>query len=199
MLANVDTNFIAVLLQCAALLLFASVAAGIGFIISDFVRAATRKQYKRLIYNASAFFCMLVAIVGWVFNPGWIRVIFTFTCIPIFHWIAFMGINLFAASKMEKSKLLRILGPISFLTIAVGYLFLPDFGDVDGPYAFFTLIRNETVAGNLLCVSVLCLFTNIFCLVVQLVEAIRTAIKGKRKTEALVIDTDEIKGDEDNV
>lgn len=167
MLANFNTTLLLVL--CLSILLI-GVITGIVILIKSIISSRKNGNNTKLKYTLISVLFVIVAIVSWVLNMGWLRFIMTFLAVPIIHTIAFMIINNFSLSYVDKSVKLKRYVILSYTTYLLGYILLPDGGDVGTMYVFFGLIHNDIVASISYNISSIAFIGNIVLLVLQIVE-----------------------------
>lgn len=171
MLANVNRTLL--LVFCISILLI-GIITGIIILVKSIISSKKGDSLK-LKYTLISILCVIIAIVSWVLNMGWLRFIMTFLAVPIIHTIAFMIINSFTLSYVDKSAKLKRYIILSYITYLLGYILLPDGGDVGTMYVFFGLIHNNIVAGISYFLSSISFIGNIVILILQIIE--RTKIK----------------------
>lgn len=140
------------------------------------------RNNSKLKYNLISILFVIISIVSWVFNMGWLRFIMTFLAVPIIHTIAFIIINSFSLSYIDKSVKLKRYVNLSYITYLLGYLSLPDGGDVGPMYVFFGLIHNDIVANISYIISSISFIGNIVLFILQIVEIILQIAERKKKT-----------------
>ncbi len=163
---------VGVVVPCA---LLAGLVVGIVLLIKHFTKKghATAKRWYAVIL-----FTVVVVFASWILNFGWFRVFLTWIPIPLAHTVAFMCINLKAASKASAHKPFKKLIALSCLSFLLTYLSFPDGGDVGGAYVFFGLIRNDFVV---YIATYITLFALIFNIVIFVFE-IRELLKPKKES-----------------
>lgn len=152
-----------------ASILSGGVITGIVIIVKS-VTASKNGNSTKLKYNLISILCVMTAIASWVLNPGWLRVVMTIFTIPVIHAIAFMIINSIAASYVDKSVKLKRYIILSYITYLLGYILLPDGGDIGPMYVFFGIIHNNVVAGIAYSLSSIAFLGNIVVLILQIAE-----------------------------
>ena len=177
MLANVPRSLLLILLITVLVVSALAILFSIFLIIRAIVKAKKTGVFTIPKYIFISVACVLIAIIAFVCNMGWIRVIMLFMAIPFIHTLIFFFINVFAASQIEKSRLLKIFFILSCITYLCGYVFLPDGGDVGPMYVFFGLLHNDITIGICFTLAGLGFSGNVIFLVLQLVEAIRSKKK----------------------
>lgn len=110
---------------------------------------------------------VVIMFISWVFNLGWFRVILTWIPIPLIHTIVFLVINIKSVNRVSAFRYLEKYIILSSGTYLLAYLLFPDFGDVDGAYCFFGLIRNGVNVGVMMAMSVAVFAVNIVVLVLE--------------------------------
>lgn len=150
-----------------------SILSEIAVVILNIVKAVKSKDYTKVKHNVITILCMSVAAASWIFNMGWYRFIMTFIAIPFIHAIIFFFVNNFAASYIKESKLLKVLAIFSYISYIIGYIFLPDGGDIGGLYVFFGLVHNDAIADISFDISGYGFMANTIILVLQLIMSIR--------------------------
>lgn len=162
---------------CISILLI-GVITGIVILIKSIISTKKDGNNSKLKYTLISILFVIIAIVSWILNMGWIRFIMTFLAVPIIHTIAFMIINSFSLSYIDKSVKLKRYIDLSYITYLLGYLLLPDGGDVGPMYVFFGLIHNDVVANISYSISSIVFIGNIVLLILQISE--RKKIKRKQ-------------------
>lgn len=165
MLANVNGTLLLILFLS---ILAIGVITGIVILVKSII--SSKKNGNHLKYNLVAILFVLIAIASWVLNMGWLRFIMTFLAVPIIHTIAFMIINNFSLSYIDKSVKLKRFVILSYITYLLGYLLLPDVSDYGPMYVFFGLIHNDIVANISYNISSVAFMGNIVLLILQIVE-----------------------------
>ena len=155
---------------------------GIVIIINSIISTKKDRNNSKLKYNLISILFVIIAIVSWVFNMGWLSFIMTFLAVPIIHTIAFIIINSFSLSYIDKSVKLKRYVNLSYITYLLGYLSLPDGGDVGPMYVFFGLIHNDIVANISYIISSISFIGNIVLFILQIVEIILQIAERKKKT-----------------
>ena len=167
MLANVNRTLLLILFLS---ILAIGVITGIVILVKSIISSKKNGNHLKLKYNLVAILLVIVATSSWVLNMGWLRFIMTFLAVPIIHTIAFMIINNFSLSYIDKSVKLKRFVILSYITYLAGYLFLPDGGDVGPMYVFFGLIHNDIIASISYNISSIAFVGNIVILFLQIVE-----------------------------
>lgn len=180
MLSKLPDGFLPMMMQLGAIILFSTVALGIGGVIWYFVHAVTKKQYMRFFAGLITVLSSFAAAGGWILNFGWLRFFLTIVPVSLFYLAFFIAVNMFATLYIDKSLLLKILSPISCVSYILFCCFLPDGGDYGGMYSFFTLIKNEKAIEILYGLSVMFIMVNLSALIIQLVHSIRLAVKSRK-------------------
>jgi hypothetical protein len=162
--------------------LLIGIITGIVIIINSIISTKKDRNNSKLKYNLISILFVIIAIVSWVFNMGWLRFIMTFLAVPIIHTIAFIIINSFSLSYIDKSVKLKRYVNLSYITYLLGYLSLPDGGDVGPMYVFFGLIHNDIVANISYIISSISFIGNIVLFILQIVEIILQIAERKKKT-----------------
>nr|QGT51196.1 hypothetical protein Firmicute1046_2720 [uncultured Firmicutes bacterium] len=173
-------KIIVIAIVCVAAL---AVLFTIGTVIWTIVKSVKTRNFTKLKYNLVSVLCVILAAASWIFNFGWIRFFLTFTGLPVFHAVTFFFLNNFAASHIDKSRILKISTILCHVAYLTGYFCLPDAGDVDPMCAFFTLIRNEYIVNLFFIISFLGFSGSIVCLIVELIEASMIKAKSKSKNK----------------
>ena len=163
-------------------MLLIGIITGIVIIINSIISTKKDRNNSKLKYNLISILFVIIAIVSWVFNMGWLRFIMTFLAVPIIHTIAFIIINSFSLSYIDKSVKLKRYVNLSYITYLLGYLSLPDGGDVGPMYVFFGLIHNDIVANISYIISSISFIGNIVLFILQIVEIILQIAERKKKT-----------------
>lgn len=167
MLANVNKTLLLILLISILLIGLVTV---IVIFIKSIISSRRNGNNIKLKYTLIAVLFVIIAIVSWIFNMGWLRFILTFLAVPIIHTIAFMIINNISLSYINKSVKLKRYVVLTYITYLLSYLLLPDGGDVGPMYVFFGLIHNDVVASISYNISSIVFIGNIVLLVLQIVE-----------------------------
>ena len=171
MLANVNKTLLLIL--CISILLI-GIITGMVILVNSIMSSRKNGNKTKLKYTLTSFLCIIIAIISWFLNFGWLRFFLTFLAV---HTIAFIIINSFSLSYIDKSAGLKRYVILTYITYLVGYLLLPDGGDVGSMYVFFGLIHNDVVASISYNISSIVFIGNIVLLVLQIIE--RRKIKKK--------------------
>ncbi len=146
----------------------------IGLIVLGIVKAIkTLKQnnfYCKKKTILMSLLYILIVIVSWFLNMGWIRFFMTFLLIPFVHAVVFFLTNFFATKYFDKSPKIRKLNFWFIISYLITYLLMPDGGDYGGMYFFFGLIHSDTLAGIANFVSSVAGIAHIVLFVLQIVE-----------------------------
>ena len=167
MIANVNTT---VLLVLCISILFIGLITGMVILIQSIISSRRNGNSIKRKYTLIAILCVIIAIVSWILNMGWVRLILTFLAVPIIHTVAFMIINNFSLSYIDKSIKLKRYVVFTYITYLAGYLLLPDGGDVGPMYVLFGLIHNDVVASIAYTISSIAFIGNIVLLILQIIE-----------------------------
>lgn len=165
----VDVNRTLLLVLCLSISA-TGIFTGIFILVKSIISSKKNENHIKLKYNLVAILFVIIAIASWVLNMGWLRFILTFLAVPIIHTIAFMIINNFSLSYIDKSVKLKKYVVLTYITYLVGYLLLPDGGDLGSMYVFFGLIHNDVVASISYNISSIVFIGNIVLLILQLIE-----------------------------
>ena len=96
--------------------------------------------------------------------------------LPLLHSALFLFVNLFAGYRLGKSKSMRILTALSFITFAAAYLLFPDGVGEGGLYVFFHIIKDHTIAFVCGLISVVVFGVNLIVCILQLFVTSRTPV-----------------------
>ena len=145
------------------------ILSGIAILIHSIILAKKGNSIP-LKYNLLTFLFILIAIASWGFNMGWLRLFMTFLAIPIIHTSVFMILNHFSLSYINQSSYLKKLVIFSNIAYLIGYLLLPDLGDIGPMYLFFGLIRNNLIATFGYEISAVGFLATVVLLILQIIE-----------------------------
>lgn len=123
------------------------------------------KRWYRIIISS-----VFIMFVSWICNMGWYRIILTWIPIPLVHTIAFLIINIKFANIASNYKFLGKYIIFSSVTYLLTYFLLPDGGDGGGMYAFFTLVRNDTILNVMTYISLICFIVSIVVLFIEYLQ-----------------------------
>lgn len=115
--------------------------------------------------------CVAAALISWIFNFGWMRVVLSVFGLPLLYAAFFCFANCMAAARTAESDVLRKCILWSCVTYVTAHLCFPDAGDENEMYVFFSLIRDDTVADSAFEVSLLMFLANIVLLILEIVIA----------------------------
>ena len=115
-------------------------------------------------------FYILLVIVSWFLNMGWIRFFMTFLLIPFIHAVVFFLTNFFATKYFDKSTKIRNLNIWFIISYLIAYLLMPDGGDYGGMYFFFGLIHNDTLSSVANFISSIAGLGHIVMFIMQIME-----------------------------
>lgn len=152
-----------------------SVILSVALIVKSIIHYKKTGSAVKLKYNIISIVCTILVAVSYVFNIGWLRVFGLWLGIPFIHAMIFIASNSLSADYIEHSPMLRINVVITDITYFLAYALLPDFGDIEGPYAFFGLIHNEALVTVCGVVAQIAFVANIICIVNQFIR--RSSIK----------------------
>ena len=138
--------------------------------IKSIISSIKNGDKTKLKYTLVAGIFVIIAIISWILNMGWLRVIMTIYAVPIIHTIAFIIINIFSLSYINKSVKLKRYVDLTYITYLVSYLLFSDCADVGPMYVFFGLIHNDDVAYISYTISSIAFIGNITLLVLQITE-----------------------------
>ncbi len=128
-----------------------------------------------------AILSILIVLVSWITNMGWLRFILTWCAVPLIHGAIFLATNLFAASCLKQTKKLKIINWWFMATYIIFYVFLPDFDDVSS-YFFFRLIRQNDILEEIaFCISSIALVAHCILWLVELITIRR--LKKQQKND----------------
>lgn len=170
MLANVNKTLLLILFLTVSSILLIGLVTGIVIFIKSIISSRRNGNNIKLKYTLIAVLFVIIAVVSWIFNMGWLRFILTFLAVPIIHTIAFMIINNISLPYINKSVKLKRYVVLTYITYLLSYLLLPDGGDVGPMYVFFGLIHNDVVASISYNISSIVFIGNIVLLVLQIIE-----------------------------
>jgi len=173
-----------VLIILTLLLIVVSFGWSVYWVVRDCMRARSNGQRLPILWYVMILLSMGVALCSWI-NMGWIRVVLLWTSIPMIHTAVFLLINILAAGRVSCFKSLKPTVIVSCATYLLSYLLLPDMGDADFSYMFFTLIRNDTVNAVMLWVAPILCIVSFAVLIVELVQLIILTRKKHKSSESL--------------
>ena len=165
-----STGILSAVVIAGAVLVIAGVIFAAAVIVKTVISSSKSGNKSRIKYILICVFCVLTATASWILNFGWLRLILTFTAIPLIHTAAFIIINTLALPYADKSKKLTVYGVLSFTTYLSGYLLLPDGGDYGPSYMFFGLIKNDIITQASFYLSDVLLAGNAVLLILQIIE-----------------------------
>ena len=146
----------------------------IGLIVFGIVKAIkTLRQnnfYGKRKTILMSLLYILIVLVSWFLNMGWIRFFMTFLLIPFIHAIVFFLTNFFATKYFDKSPKIRKLNLWFIISYLITYLLMPDGGDIGGMYFFFGLIHSDILSGVANFISSVAGIAHIVLFVLQIVE-----------------------------
>ena len=87
MLANVNKTLLLILLISILLI---GLVTGIVIFIKSIISSRRNEHNIKLKYTLIAVLFVIIAIVSWILNIGWLRFILTLLAVPIIHTIAFI-------------------------------------------------------------------------------------------------------------
>ena len=143
---------------------------GVRSLSKDYKQANADSKKTAKKWYAVIILCVVVMILSWIFNIGWLRLILTWIPLPLIHTIAFLFVNFKAANKVSTFKSMKKYMILSCASYSLVYLLLPDGGDVGGMYMFFTLIRNEVITSIMMYISNIIFCVNIASLAIEYSE-----------------------------
>ena len=180
------------MITCFGIPVFVAIGALIFLIIitKKFRRQGAVADKKWLI---GTIVCVIIAAISFIMNPGWIRVVLLWLGVPWIHISAFLFVGILASYKIRYSKAIKIISILSCLTYLFANFLLPDGGDYEGPYMFFTIIRNDflvTIGGvistTLFCANIALMIVNIIlvakCKIVNVQDDSISTCEQKEKT-----------------
>ncbi|MBO7520244.1 MAG: hypothetical protein J6T73_05640 [Clostridia bacterium] len=165
-----NTGILSAVVIAGAILVIAGVIFAAAVIIKAVILSSKNGNKSKIKYILLCVFCVLTAAVSWILNFGWLRIIMTFTAIPLIHTATFIVINTLALPYADKSKRLTVYGVLSFITYLSGYLLLPDSGDYGPSYMFFGLIKNDIITQASFYLSAVLLTSNVVFLILQITQ-----------------------------
>lgn len=130
---------------------------------------ALNRQLKMRKYNILSILCVIIVILSWFLNMGWLRFLLT---IPILIHIVifFISNGLYNRYVNKTPRYLLLINIFNYGTFLCGYVFLPDFGDVEeASRAMFGLVKNKSFIDIAFDVSLSILFINIILIMVQII------------------------------
>ncbi len=141
-----DTRLSVFFTKAIGILLLSVIVGGLVFGIIMFVRSMIKlkkQSPKSVKYGFLIILCVFIAAASWIFNMGWIRLIFTLFAFPVVYTAFFLIVNSKALPRLLFSVKLKIYTLLSCATYLLSFLFLPDGGDYGPMYVLFGLIRND--------------------------------------------------------
>lgn len=158
--------------------------ASIALMIFGAVRASRKAKErgvsgtkKMIVISLST---VVVTLVLWLLNVGWIRVILIWFPLPLIHSAVFFLTNVFGAGYIFEYTDVKVASILFHVTYALHYVFMPDGGDVGGPYAFMTLIRDSDLVSVISAITVIMLAFH-FIILVYMIARIKEIKKMKKE------------------
>ncbi len=118
----------------------------IAFALVKAVIALIKSTKTQKLYSTVSIICVIIMLISWFMNFGWIRVIFTVIPLALVHVMAFVYIIHVAAKYTKQEKKLKLAMIVAQLTFVLSYVLLPDGADSGEAYVFFGLIHSNNVA-----------------------------------------------------
>jgi len=132
-----------------------SALAGVPFLLYKFAsRNRIRKPEK--VYIILPIVCLLISGAAYIFNMGWIRLIFTVFGIAPLYAVLFLASSFYAADCMKEDRPIRVYTIISYVTFSLTYMLLPDGGDYGEEYFFFSPVRGSEFSSIAFLLAMLC-------------------------------------------
>ncbi len=134
------------------------VALLLGVVVWRLVCGYKKDLSPRAYKLDSVFFCV-VALMSWVLNFGYYRMLLSFVLFPLVHSAAFLFVSFKSAKYLSASPRLKLLNLLYAATFMLPHLLLPDSAD-DGVYllmssisvdkltVFFSLLALAAFVGN---------------------------------------------------
>ena len=151
------------IITCAAVI-------GIVFAVRSILKERRRDEFNTKtarIWRFIIILCVPLAILSWLFNMGWLRVILTVSALPLIHTLFFLLVNIKATGCVVTSKTMPKYILLSCASYLLSNFLFPDAGDYGPMYLFFGLIRNDAVASVAMCIAPLMLVFNILILICE--------------------------------
>ena len=143
---------------------------GVRYIIKEYRRSKGHSNKTAKKWYVIIILSVVIMILSWIFNMGWLRVVLTWIPLPFIHTVAFLFINIKTANKVSSFQSLKKYIILSCTTYLLSYLLFPDGGDIGGMYFFFGLIRNNLIASIMMYIAPIVLLANIAVLVFEYSE-----------------------------
>lgn len=102
---------------------------------------STKSEIKQAILISLGF--SFLGAASWLFNIGWLRLILTFTFVPVLMIILVFVANCLSFKYFKFSSNLKDLNTLFNLSYLFFWLLLPDYGDYGDPYMLFGLIKSR--------------------------------------------------------
>lgn len=118
----------------------------------------------------TSLFSILISVMSWVMNFGFIRFFCTAMLIPFVHAVIIFAFCVVAVSNLEYRKI-RLYNFLFTITYLIGNIFLPDVDEV-GNIMFFGLIHNDILCNFGWVISTIALMVHLILLVLQVIEII---------------------------
>ena len=152
------------------ILIIAAIVFVLGLLLKSFLIYKKSTSITSLKYNLICDLFVVIVVLSWFFNMGWLRFIFTFLAAPFVHSIIFIIMINKAIPYIEKSIKLKRFLFISYITYILTYLLLPDGGDTGTMYMFFGLIHNDIITSISYQLARISFVANIIMLILQIRE-----------------------------
>lgn len=180
-----ELNILGIYLIGMLIVLSLAIIAGIVFIIIKAIKAKSTGSRMVLL---SIFPALVIQALSWIFNIGWMRFGLTFSGYPFIHAVLFIIASIIASPCWDKSKKIRVMNVLFFVSYIMTYIFLPDVSDDGTWYFLFFSVRSNwlsLIAGVIASVSA----TGNFVLFILQLVGIRE-LKSEESRRARVIHTE---------
>lgn len=125
---------------------------------------------------------LLIGVLSWVCNFGWLRFFMTFLLIPVIQGFLLFVLNLFSSIYVNKSKKLKVINLLFNITYLGSNILLPDGADTGEMYLCFGLIHSDFISIIAIYISIIMLIAFLVLIVLQIVGIIN--IKRRLKKTA---------------
>lgn len=141
------------------------------------------------LYNIFSFVCLMVAILSFILNFGWLRLIVLITGVPlimlIIHYLMFFMVNKDYSRFVNCSKKLAIINKLVYVTYILIWLLFPDCDCIGPAIIFFRVIKIDCDITWLMVLSVLLIVLNFILLIIQFIGTAK--IKERIQEEQTII------------
>ncbi len=114
---------------------------------------------------------ILIAIISWITNFGFMRLYYTVVLIPIVHAVIVLAVGLFLTSFANQRRI-RLYNLLFCATYVISNICYPDADEIN-QYVFFGLINNDILCNVGRFISVFALIMHVVLFVLQFIEVTR--------------------------